>query len=192
MGDGRRASVVGLVVAAALAAGGCSTSQAAFTAEDGGYAAGDGSVVLLAEAERGDPVELAGTTLQGEQVDVADWRGAPVVLNTWFAACGPCREEAPELAAVAQAAPEGVRFLGINVQDSAAQGIAFEEQFGVSYPSLMDRDGEGLLALRGTLNPTATPTTLVLDDEGRVAARVSGPVEEATLRGLVDEVSTAD
>ncbi|WP_298991047.1 TlpA disulfide reductase family protein [uncultured Pseudokineococcus sp.] len=177
-----------LVGAAGLA--GCTTSDAQPSVVDQGYVAGDGSLVQLAPDERGEPVELAGTTLQGEAVDVADWRGAPVVLNTWYAACGPCRLEAPDLAEVSEdTADEGVRFLGINTRDGEAQGVAFEEEFGITYPSLLDRDGEGVLALRGQLPPSATPTTLVLDPQGRVAARFLGPVDPSTLRTVIDDAA---
>ncbi|WP_298801307.1 TlpA disulfide reductase family protein [uncultured Pseudokineococcus sp.] len=177
-----------LVGAAGLA--GCTTSDARPSVVDQGYVAGDGSLVQLPPDERGEPVELAGTTLQGEAVDVADWRGAPVVLNTWYAACGPCRLEAPDLAEVSEdTADEGVRFLGINTRDGEAQGVAFEEEFGITYPSLLDRDGEGVLALRGQLPPSATPTTLVLDPQGRVAARFLGPVDPSTLRTVIDDAA---
>lgn len=175
-----------LVGAAALA--GCTTSEAQTSVVDQGYVAGDGSVVQLPQDERGEPVELSGTTLDGEQVDVAEWRGEPVVLNTWYAACGPCRVEAPDLVEIsAETADDGVRFLGLNTSDGAAQGLAFEEEFGVEYPSLLDRDGLGVLALRGELPPSATPTTLVLDRRGRVAARFLGAVEPTTLRTVIGD-----
>lgn len=186
---GRPLAVVA-ALGVALVAGGCSTSDApgADGVVDQGYVSGDGSLVQLAPDERGEPVELTGTTLQGEPVDVADWRGAPVVLNTWYAACGPCRVEAPDLAAIAEeTAADGVEFLGINTRDGEAQGIAFEEEFGVPYPSLADRDGEGVLALRGELPPSATPTTLVLDAEGRVAARFLGIADPSTLRTVIGD-----
>lgn len=184
-----RPLVVAAALGAALVAGGCSTSEAgADGAVDQGYVSGDGSLVQLAPDDRGDPVELVGTTLKGETVDVTEWRGAPVVLNTWFAACGPCRVEAPDLVAVAEeTAVDGVQFLGINTRDGAAQAEAFEEEFGVGYPSLLDRDGEGVLALRGELPPSATPTTLVLDAEGRVAARFLGIADPATLRTVIGD-----
>lgn len=184
----RRGLAVGVLVA--VAASGCATSQAQQVVGQG-YVAGDGSLVQLAPEERGDPVELSGTTLDGEQVDITDWRGAPVVLNTWFAACGPCREEAPDLVQVAtETRADGVRFLGINTRDGRAQGIAFEEEFGNPYPSLEDRDGDAVLALRGKLPPSATPTTLVLDPQGRVAARFSGALQDAsTLRAVIDDAA---
>lgn len=187
----RRATRVALVTAALVGAvglAGCTTSGAQPAVVDQGYVAGDGSVVQLAPEDRGEPVDLSGTTLDGEQVDVGEWRGAPVVLNTWFAACGPCREEAPDLAEIStETAADGVRFLGINTSDGAAQGLAFEEQFGVEYPSLLDRDGTGVLALRGELPPAATPTTLVLDPQGRVAARFLGVADPSTLRTVIDD-----
>ena len=177
-----------LLAVAVAGVPGCSTSGAQPSVVDQGYVAGDGSVVQLAPQERGEPVELSGTTLDGERVDVTEWRGSPVVLNTWFAACGPCREEAPDLAEIsAETAADGVRFLGINTSDGAAQGLAFEEQFGIEYPSLLDRDGLGVLALRGDLPPAATPTTLVLDPSGRVAARFLGAADPSTLRTVIDD-----
>ncbi|MEJ5913875.1 TlpA family protein disulfide reductase [Pseudokineococcus sp. 1T1Z-3] len=186
-----RPHLVGTVVAlVALLVAGCSTSDGQQVVGQG-YVSGDGSLVQLAPEDRGDPVELVGTTLDGEQVDVTDWRGAPVVLNTWYAACGPCRVEAPTLVEVAtETAADGVHFLGLNTSDGAAQGLAFEEEFGVPYPSLEDRDGEGVLALRGQLPPAATPTTLVLDPQGRVAARFSGAITEPSiLRSVIDDAA---
>ena len=182
------------LLAAVLVAGGCTASDAlseqARAGDAKNYVAGDGSVVQLAPQERGEPVELSGETADGATVDVAAWRGTPVVLNVWYAACAPCRAEAPDLAETSQAyADEGVRFVGINTRDDGPGVEAFERTYGVEYPSLLDaRDGAALLALRGDVPPQAVPTTLVLDAEGRVAARVLGRVEASTLRALIDDV----
>lgn len=183
----RVATVVAVVIGLST---GCSTSQGTQGTQgvDQGYVAGDGSLVRLAVDDREDPIEASGQTLDGGQVDIADWRGDIVVLNTWFAACGPCRLEAPDLVEIsAEYAPDGVQFLGINTRDGAAQAIAFEEQYAVPYPSVLDRDGDVVLALRGALPPTATPTTLVLDRQGRVAARILGQIDPAVLRGVLDQ-----
>ncbi len=45
-----------------------------------------------------------------------------------------------------------------------------------------------LLDLRGTLSPSAIPSTLVLDREGRVAARILGKANRTVLQGVVDDV----
>lgn len=190
----RAATVAVAVVLAAVALAGC-TASGASTGSDGAggstsYVAGDGSVSQLAAGEREAPVELSGTTADGATVDVAAWRGSPVVVNVWYAACAPCRAEAPDLVDTAEAyRPDGVRFVGVNTRDDPAEALAFERTYGIGYPSILDaRNGSALLSLRGQVPPQAVPTTLVLDREGRVAARALGRVDGSTLRGLLDDV----
>ncbi|SDQ15946.1 TlpA disulfide reductase family protein [Quadrisphaera sp. DSM 44207] len=193
----RPARAASLALAAALVLAGCSGGglgqEAGEQAREGdsrSYVAGDGSVATVAVEERGEPVELAGETTDGSTVDVADWRGDVVVLNVWYAACPPCRKEAPDLAAIAQeTATDGVRFLGINTEDDAATAQAFERTFATPYPSLLDAgDGSALLALRGTVPPQAVPSTVVLDAQGRPAARVLGIADPSVLSALVQDV----
>lgn len=149
-----------------------------------GYVSGDGTVTEWDVAERGEPVELTGTSFTDEAVDIADHRGEVVLLNTWYASCPPCRKEAPDL--VALDALDGVQLIGINSRDDAGTALAFDRTFDVEYPSIDDSDGKAIAQLQGLVAINAVPTTLVLDHEGRVAARVIGSVEPATLRSLVD------
>ena len=154
-----------------------------------GYQAGDGSWTTWDVADRGEPVELAGVTYDGEELDLADWRGDAVVLNFWYAACPPCRAEAPDLAAIhADYAADGVRLLGVNPRDDAATAQAFERTFEVPYPSLHDEAARGVAALEGVVPLQAMPTTVVLDAEGRVAGRVLGQIDPAVVRGMIDDV----
>lgn len=77
-------------------------------------------------------------------------------------------------------------FLGINVRDNPASAQAFERAFEIPYPSIHPDDaGSAILAFNGALTAAAVPSTVVLDEQGRVAARVIGPVDASTLRGLV-------
>lgn len=194
----RRVRRIGRVEAVALVAGlalaGCSTadplSQQYREGGDQGFVAGDGTVTEIPPGEREAPIELGGETADDGQVALADLRGDVVVLNIWYAACAPCRAEAPELAEISEGyAGAGVSFVGINTRDDAAQAQAFERTFGIEYPSILDAaTGSALLALRGQANPQAVPTTLVLDREGRVAARVVGRAEGSVLRALLDRV----
>ena len=141
----------------------------------------------FAIADRGAPVEVSGTTLTDSMLSIADLRGEVVVLNVWGSWCVPCREEAPTLARVAaHYADRGVQFVGVNIRDNRASALAFEERYGIAYPSIEDRDSKAMLTLSRYAPAQAVPVTLVLDREGRVASRVIGVVREATLRALLD------
>ena len=154
------------------------------------YIAGDGSVLEIAAEDRGEPVRFTSTAFSGEEVDSADWTGSPVVLNFWYAACAPCRVEAPDLQSLHEEwEPEGVRFVGVNVRDTAGTAEAFERNFGITYPSLEDRGGQVLLAMTDFVPPQAVPTTIVLDRQGRVSARILGVAERSTLSSLIATVA---
>jgi thiol-disulfide isomerase/thioredoxin len=192
---GARAPLAAVAVALLLAAcGSAGTGSAgADDVADQGYVSGDGSFTQWATADRKGPVEVAGTDFAGQAVDVADWRGDVVVLNTWYAECPPCRAEAPDLVALADDyADQGVHVLGINGVDDAGAAESFQRTFGVPYPSIDDRDKQAVAALQGIVPIQATPTTVVLDREGEVAARIVGLAEGSTLRALVDEVLAED
>lgn len=180
--------VVALGAAVTILLAGCSSSLSGRGAPDKGYLPGDGSIAKVAIADRHDPVSFIGTTLQGKPFDVTDHRGQVVVVNVWGSWCGPCVKEAPALQRV-WTGQQGadVQFVGIDTRDQNKAALAHERRFGVTYPSIDDDQGRVLLALRGTLPPTAIPSTLVLDRTGRVAYRVLSEVGATTLRGLVED-----
>lgn len=146
-----------------------------------------GPVTEYPLTERGEPVQLSGTSLTDASLDVADYRGQVVVLNVWGSWCVPCREEAPTLARLSEEyAAQGVQFLGIDIKDNRASALAFQTRYGIEYPSIEDTDGRALLSLTSYVPAQAVPVTLVLNAEGTVASRVVGVAREATLRALLD------
>jgi thiol-disulfide isomerase/thioredoxin len=178
-----------VVAAAALVLAGC-TSRDGIAGEDGGgYVSGDGTVLVVPAADRAEVPAWGGDTVDGASIDSADLDGV-VVLNFWYAGCPPCRVEAPDLEEVFQQYGDRVTFLGVNVRDSAATASSFEREFGVTYDSILDVSTRDVLsAFAGQVPPSAVPTTLVLDAEGRVAARISGMLPSATTLGdLIDQV----
>ena len=189
-----RAPLLTLLAAAALALAGCSDEGSSIDAQmrqgdQKGYVAGDGTIEALTPGQRETVVTLEGTTLEGEPWSSADHRGQVVVINVWGSWCGPCIEEAPALEQVAsdlREAGEPVRFIGVNSRDSVPSALAFQQAHGISYPSLQDDGGRTRAQLGGLA--VATPSTIVLDGQGRVAARISGQVDASTPRGLVDDV----
>jgi thiol-disulfide isomerase/thioredoxin len=181
-----------LAVAAMLLAG-CTGShgKAAPTSGDTLFVAGSGAVTLIPPDKRGTPVALSGELVDGASYDVAAHRGTVFLLNVWGSWCAPCRREAPDLArAWASEQSNGdVQFLGLNTrEDATAAAVAFERRFGITYPSLRDPDGRLQLTFRTTLPPKAIPSTLVLDRQGRVAARIVGVGSELTFTELIDQV----
>lgn len=154
---------------------------------DSGFVAGDGSLVVLPVSQRQPAPDLVGTTLDGEQFTLADHLGEVVVMNVWASWCAPCRAEAPTLVAAAEdLGPKGVQFVGLDTRDSDTSARGFVDTFTIPYPNLIDRDGRLQLLFADTLPPQAIPSTLVIDKEGRVAARALGRVSESSLRGIVE------
>ncbi len=153
-----------------------------------GFISGDGRVVQIPVAERGESIRFAGTAIDGSAVSDADFAGDVLVLNFWYAGCGPCRIEAPLLEETyGQVAPDGAHFLGINIYDGPEQATSFEENYGITYPSLLaGGDVDLKLAFASYVPLQAVPITLVLDREQRVAARIVGAVESSSiLKSLV-------
>lgn len=189
----RYAGVVALALTLAVTAG-CTTDpnsvQAQAKAGDSkGYVAGDGSFEVIAPESRGAAIELSGPTIDGGTWSAADHRGSVVVLNKWGSWCAPCVAEMPILEKVRAelvAAKQPVVFAGLDFREPPANGLAFAQSINLGYPSLSDQTGVLLLALQGKAQ--ATPTTLILDRQGRIAARISGAAQEKTLSGLVDDV----
>lgn len=190
--------VAPLAAAAALLLAGCTADSDRLAQnyqqgdESGGYVSGDGRVVQPPAAEREDPVAFSGTLDTGDAFDSADVLGDVVIVNFWYASCPPCREEAPDLEALhTQYADAGVTMIGVNVSDDAGTSRSFAKDFGVSYPSIVDVDDNGvqLAFADGELRPNSVPTTLILDKEGRVAARFSGLISSPTVvADIVDEL----
>lgn len=177
-----------------LALAGCSDGQVqrSGNADQAGYIAGDGTISIYEPAEREAAPEFGGELLDGGEFQLADALGDVVVLNVWGSWCPPCRKEAPDLQAAYEALqPEGVQFVGVNVRDTNGTRAPqqFEDEFGITYPSVYDPKADALLAFRETIPPAAIPSTLVVDREGRIAARVLGPLGEATLTDIVAEVA---
>jgi len=194
-----RSRVAGALVAAAIAVGsaGCSSNAPSTDGAvagvrlggDAGFVSGDGTVTIVPVDKRVPAPDLAGTDLDGKPLALEDFRGKTVALNVWASWCVPCRDEAPALEAVAESyADRGVQLIGINTRDSNPPAKSFQERFSISYPSIVDPDGQLQLLFRDSISPQAVPSTLIIDEQGRIAARVIGPVTRLGLSGLLDEV----
>lgn len=183
----RRLAAPLVALACLLVLAGCSDLSGT---GDKGYISGEGVPTEVEPADRGEPVALTGTDLDGEEVDLAALRGKPVVVNVWASWCPPCRVEQPDLNEAAAELGDEVTFVGLNIRDASRDNAAaYVRNLDVPYPSVYSADGAALLPFAGTLTPRSIPSTVVLDAEGRIAASVNGRIPTTqTLLSLVEAV----
>ncbi len=173
----------------ALVLTGCATGTDAVDVNNGGefrFVQGTPSGEVIPPEERAAAPEFGGELLDGEEFHSTELDGGVAVLNFWGSWCAPCRVESPEFQEVyADVRDQGVRFLGVNVKDTDQLARAFEDSFGIGFPSLYDPRGEVALAFRD-YPANAIPSTIVLDAQGRVAAVYTGEVSQDDLRAVID------
>ncbi|MEV0494834.1 TlpA family protein disulfide reductase [Streptomyces atratus] len=153
------------------------------------YVTSTGGISTVAKGERKPVGPIKGETLQGKHLDVADFQGKVVVINAWGSWCPPCRAEAPYFNKVAkEMKTKSVEFVGINVRDgNKSLSEAFEDDFNMTYPSLYDPTGKLLLRFpKGTVNLQSIPSTVVLDRNGKIAARAIGSIDDSKLHKMID------
>jgi thiol-disulfide isomerase/thioredoxin len=120
----------------------------------------------------------------GRPVRLAGLRGRPMIINVWAQWCGPCRQEAPFLAAVADDSRTDLLVLGIDHQDlDPAAALEFARSAGWTYPQLQDRDQ----VLRSGLRVTALPVTFFVRADGTIAHRNFVPFTSADQIRLMAE-----
>ncbi|MFF4586576.1 TlpA family protein disulfide reductase [Streptomyces sp. NPDC000345] len=184
-------SVAVAAAAATLLLSACTSGGTSGGGGDTNFVMGKDGISTAGKGERDAAPDLSGKTIDGKQLDVADYKGKVVVLNIWGSWCAPCRAEAPNFQKVYDdLGADGVQFVGINTRDTSSKNaVAFDKQYGITYPSLYDPTGKLLLRFdKGTLNPQAIPSTLVIDREGRIAARSLAALSEEKLRKMITPV----
>jgi peroxiredoxin len=183
------AIVAPVLVIAALA--GCTEDPSISTAGDStGYVSGAGVYKEIKPADRRKAVSFSAKSDKGGTISSDDFAGKVHVLNFWYAGCGPCVAEAPRMEAAYKHYKGDVPFLGVNTYDAAPQANVFEEKYKISYPSVLDVNEESVqFAFSQSVPANAAPTTLIIDRHGRVAARVTGEIEQTSiLTSLIDTV----
>jgi thiol-disulfide isomerase/thioredoxin len=134
---------------------------------------------------------VSGPALGGNRtISTQDYRGKVVVINVWGSWCPPCRKEAPDLQAASVETKNVAQFIGITSKDyDPAPAEAFVRSFKITYPSIYDPTGKVLLAFSGELPPSAIPSTMIIDQQGRLAVRVLSEVSKITLVDMINDVA---
>ena len=137
-----------------------------------------------ASAPRVPPV--AGNLVGGGKLSLTAYRGHVVVMNFWASWCTVCRQEAPAFSVVARRSrTAGVRFIGVDVGDSATSAEAFTRDHRIDYPSLFDPGDQIPLRFNKIIPIQALPSTLVISPSGRIAGRIIGAASVSNLLKLI-------
>jgi thiol-disulfide isomerase/thioredoxin len=141
----------------------------------------DLSSVNLGNGPTGPATPITAPTLSGTPYDWSSTHGHVVVLDFWSSYCGPCHAEQPVLnKLVAQWAPKGVVFLGVDMRDTNIDGAAFERDYRVSYPSVNDASE----VIASEYNVSSPPVVIIIDAKGNIVDRFL-----ATLSGVRSDLA---
>ncbi|MEV5534059.1 TlpA family protein disulfide reductase [Streptomyces prunicolor] len=179
------------VAVAALVLSACSSGGTSGGSGNTNFITGSDGIATVKKGDRQAAPDLSGKTIDGKTLSTADYKGKVLVVNVWGSWCSPCRAEADNLVQVAKAtADKDVQFVGLNTRDTSTDpAVAFEKKYQVPYPSLYDPTGRLMLRFKkGTLNPQAIPSTIVIDRDGKIAARALQALSEEKLREMLDPV----
>ena len=168
---------MGVAVAVALAATGCSSSAADPDLGTSGQ--------IAPVKDRVAAPDLKQAYVGGGSLDLAALKGHVVVLNVFGSWCDNCQLEQPALSALAgQTQASGVRFVGIAERDTDSGILGYEHTYHVNYPAVEDSTG-ALVARFRALPVSAIPSTLVIDKQGREAARFVGQTDSTALKPVL-------
>ena len=156
------------------------------------------AVVLVLRGQRGDPgrtnigpdkglfaPDFSAHTLSGETIRLSELRGKPVVLNFFAGWCSPCKKEAPHLQAAYETRGAEVAFLGVTFQDTAATARHFADEYGLTFPILLDESEE----IGRSYHVRSFPVTVFISPDGVIHAVIKGPVTREFVLVMLDGMS---
>jgi thiol-disulfide isomerase/thioredoxin len=191
----RRSGVrIAVALAAMLMLAACARTGAdeqTRSAGEAGYPAVPRNLTRVPPEQRKELPLVSGPALgSNKTISTQDYRGKVVVINVWGSWCPPCRKEAPDLQAASVETKNVAQFVGITSKDyDPAPAEAFVRSFEITYPSIYDPTGKVLLAFADELPPSAIPSTMIIDRQGRLAVRVLSEVSEITLVDMINDVA---
>ena len=189
----RRRTIVTVTAAAVVLAGGALAVNhfAAGSNTSGGVV--NGNTVEYAAGHRPLVPDFTATSLTGTPIKLSSYLGKILVLNFWGSWCAPCIAEAPTLeVAYEQYHPQGVDFLGDDLDDTVPSALSFIRSENISYPSINDPSYAVVQQFSQAALVRDPPTTAVIDRTGHVVGMILGGVNIGELAVLLHQAETAD
>jgi peroxiredoxin len=156
----------------------------------GNSSSADDNMVAYPAGHRPAAPDFTATSLTGAPINFASYRGKIVVLNVWGSWCAPCVSEGQTLKYLDEEyGPQGIAFLGDDLQDSPKNALAFLRSDGITYPSVNDATGAVEERLAIAVPISATPTTLVIDKTGHIAGVIDGAVTYPEMTTLLKDAA---
>lgn len=136
------------------------------------------------------PPDFELSNFDGEMVKLSELKGKKVILNFWASWCGPCKAEMPHMQNYYEnyAAEDNVEIIAVNMTTQERRGLdsvqEFIDSYGLTFPIPLDKEGSATV----DYGIVTIPTTYLVATDGTLAQKVIGPMEEKTIRSLVEQL----
>jgi thiol-disulfide isomerase/thioredoxin len=148
-------------------------------------------LILAGTAACGQPAQNAATASPAGQIEefaqetLAQYQGKVVLLNFWAIWCSPCRDELPEMEAIYRKYRDrGAVIVAVNVAESSEDIITLADRLDLTFPILRDSQRKAMNAY----GVRALPTTLFLDQQGQIAARKVGALDQDSMSAQIEQL----
>lgn len=129
--------------------------------------------------------DFALVDLDGESHRLSDYKGQGVFLNFWGTWCAPCKKEMPAMGRQYQVYKDlGVQVLAVNIAESDLKVRTFAKQYGMTFPTLIDKNKSVMLAY----NVKPLPTTLLINPDGKIVKIITGEMSENDIKGYMEQI----
>jgi peroxiredoxin len=126
--------------------------------------------------------ELSLNDLKGTKVNISDYRQEIVLINNWATWCPPCKAEMPTLLKYfKQHADQGFMLFGIEAGDPVDEVVSFVNEYGLTFPILLDPNSKSLVAFHND----SLPSSYVIDHNGNVILAWTGPIDRTMLEKYI-------
>lgn len=129
--------------------------------------------------------DFALVDLEGNDHKLSDYKGQGVFLNFWGTWCKPCAKEMPAMDRQYEAfSNDGVQVLAVNIAQSDFEVQSFADQYGLSFPVVIDKTKSVMTAY----NIRPLPTTVLVNPEGNIERIITGEMTEQDIAGFMEEI----